>query len=237
MENVHNHRARQYYANNATTYPTEIPTGEPYKDYVSVITDTCKRSPEKISVLELGSGTGRFFHHLTNVKRLVGVDISKDMLDVARENLKNMPELEPVTELVLSRIEDFNSPEKFDFIYSIGTIGEFLAFDQSLLKKMLSFLKPGGVLFFTLVDIESFEDKEYVGPLKKSIRLFLKFLPKKLRLKSEGKFLVNADWKNLWMTRAEAEAVLNSSPIPIHWELGKTRDRLHVHHICKIRLK
>lgn len=237
MDNLHNSRARQYYANNATTYPTEIPTGEHYKDYISVITHTCQSKPEKLSVLELGCGTGRFFHHLSNVKRLVGVDISRNMLDVALENLKNMPELQQVTELVDSRIEDFDYPEKFDFVYSIGTIGEFLAFDQTLLQKMLNFLKPGGVLFLTLVDIESFEDKEYVGPLKKSIRLFIRFLPKKLRLKSEGKYLVNADWKNLWMTRSEVEAVLKQSPVPIEWELGRTKDRLHVHHICKIRVK
>ena len=41
-----------------------------------------------ISVLDLGCGTGRYFHCLRNVDRLIGVDISVEMLKQARIPVK-----------------------------------------------------------------------------------------------------------------------------------------------------
>src|SRR6185369_16595159 len=43
----------------------------------------CSSFRRPIKVLEVGCGTGRYFHCLTNVDELVGVDITEDMLRAA----------------------------------------------------------------------------------------------------------------------------------------------------------
>ena len=44
------------------------------------------------NLLDLPVGTGRFFRHYTGVKRLVGIDISEEMLNQARKNLSLLPQ-------------------------------------------------------------------------------------------------------------------------------------------------
>src|SRR5688572_4610688 len=41
-----------------------------------------------VTVLEAGCGTGRYFHCLRNVERLVGLDISPEMLAAARHPVR-----------------------------------------------------------------------------------------------------------------------------------------------------
>ena len=45
----------------------------------------CAGFQRPIDVLDLGCGTGRYFHALAGVRRLVGIDVSRPMLDRARE--------------------------------------------------------------------------------------------------------------------------------------------------------
>src|ERR1041385_5804404 len=54
----------------------------------------CASFPHPIQALEVGCGTGRYFHCLTNVEELTGVDISEDMLHAA--------ETDPVRKEVIS---------------------------------------------------------------------------------------------------------------------------------------
>ncbi len=239
MESVSNYRSRKFFSGKtAKVYPTTVPSDERYSVYIDAINEGCHRLPaEKISVLELGCGTGRYFSLLTNVKKLVGVDISDDMLQVAKEKIAADEGLRNVTELVKSSIEDYIPAEKFHFIYSIGTLGEYCELNKDLLEKMLSYMHTDGFLFFTLVDAESFYDKEYVWLKKRVFRLLVKLLPYRWRVKVDANTLKTADWKHLFLTTEQVEKIFASTSLPIRWELSKAKDNLHVHHICKIWFK
>lgn len=62
-------------------------------------------------------------------------------------------------EITLKRIEliegsflEVSNIGKFDFVYSIGVIGEHIPFDKDVVDKIaLDFLKPGGIFVFTTV--------------------------------------------------------------------------------------
>jgi SAM-dependent methyltransferase len=238
MKDVNNIRSRKFFSGRqAKDYPQVGPTGDQYKIYQDALHEMCSSRKEKIAILELGCGTGRYFHFLSNANKLVGVDISPDMLLKAKENLKTMPALESITTLVQSSIEDFTPDSTFDFIYSIGTLAEYCEFNEQLFSKIISYLKPGGYFFFTLVDLESFDSNEYIWPRKKIMRAFLKFLPKSIRNKVDAKWLTYADWKHLFLKREQVENILKSTKASINWELSKAKDSLHTHHICKVWLK
>ena len=59
------------------------------------------------NLLDLPVGTGRFFRHYAGVKRLVGIDISEEMLNEARKKLSLMPQ---DTVVVLECGDVFNLP-------------------------------------------------------------------------------------------------------------------------------
>jgi len=48
------------------------------------LTGVCERFGVPIDVLDLGCGTGRYFRYVRGARRLVGVDVSTPMLDLAR---------------------------------------------------------------------------------------------------------------------------------------------------------
>lgn len=236
MENIHSTQSKKWFSGKEVDlYPTAAPVGDAYKVYSDNLHAACRAVNGPVAVLELGCGTGRYFYFLENVSKLTGMDISGDMLKSAQANIeKNLPALVPVTNFVESGIEDFDTKDKFDFIYSIGTLGEYCVFNTEVLNKILNFLKPNGFFFFTIVDSESFKNDEYVGVRKRIFRQMLKFLPKSLRTKLSGRELVIADWKDLFMTTKQVEDVLKASPYKLKWELSKAKDSLHVHHICKV---
>ena len=237
MTKLSNYQAKRFFSGKiAKLYPTSVPDGDNHKVYIENLAAGCSRPEGKVSVLELGCGTGRYFLYLNNVKKLVGVDISKDMLAIAEEFVKSNPALQPVTTLVHSSLEEFNPDEKYDFIYSIGTLGEYCKFNKEILEKMVGSLNPGGFLFFTLVDAESFVDTEHVWMRKKIKRFLLKLLPGKLRAKIDPQSMVIADWKRLFVSRNEVEKIFDSLTTPVRKEITLAKDNIHVHHICRVWL-
>ena len=238
-ENVHNSLSKKWFSGKEVDlYPTAAPVGEAYSVYADTLRAACANGSGPLSILELGCGTGRYFFFLSNVKKLTGVDISGDMLKSAALNIeKNLPALVPVTNFVNSSIEAFNTNEKYDFIFSIGTLGEYCVFNGEVLGRILSYLEPKGFLFFTIVDSESFANDEYVGLRKRMFRSVLKLFPEKIRTRFDARALIIADWKDLFLSRDQVEAVLKASPVPLKWELTKAKDSLHVHHICKVWLR
>ena len=113
-----------------------------------------------IDALDLGCGTGRYFHALVGVRRLVGIDVSRAMLDRARKRNSAAS--------VVSLIEgDFLTHEfgaaEFDFVYAIGVLAEHSPFDAILAARVRRWLKPGGRFAFTTVDPLSFSVPRTVG--------------------------------------------------------------------------
>src|SRR5690242_19224844 len=69
-----------------------------HRHYCQVLGGLSAGFARKISVLDAGCGSGRFFHCLRNVRHLLGIDVSAHMLDQARDPVSR-------TELDIEAIE------------------------------------------------------------------------------------------------------------------------------------
>jgi SAM-dependent methyltransferase len=114
----------------------------------------CSSFPHPISVLEAGCGTGRYFHALTNVEELVGMDISEEMLRAANAPVRHEDISIKKIRLIRGNVYLTSFPaESFDFIYSLGMFGNGCPVTVDLCNKFHDWLKPGGKLFFNAVDM------------------------------------------------------------------------------------
>jgi SAM-dependent methyltransferase len=109
-----------------------------------------ERFREPIDVLDLGCGTGRYFHALSGVRRLVGIDVSRPMLERAHR---------PTGDVTLIE-DDFLTHEfagaEFDLVYAIGVLAEHSPFDETVAARVQRWLRPGGRFAFTTVHPRSF---------------------------------------------------------------------------------
>ena len=129
---------------------------ENHKRTCNILADISRSFGHQISVLDLGCGTGRYFHCLQHVERLIGIDIALTMLKHARNPIKKNEISISHIDLICANIFDLHiSRNIFDFIYSIGLLGELSPFDIYICNKLFSLLRPGGKLFFTVVDVYS----------------------------------------------------------------------------------
>jgi SAM-dependent methyltransferase len=163
----------------------------------------------KIDVLDAGCGTGRYFHCLCNVRRLVGIDLSPHMLDEARKPVKgNELDIEEI-ELKCGDVCSLElTGQAFDFIYSIGVVGEYAPIDHALLDKLFNLLRPNGKLLFTAVDIYSRFQMPENQPTSPTRRLLRKAFP---LLPSLGKRSLNRAYSSLYVTDRELAVLLRGS--------------------------
>jgi ubiquinone/menaquinone biosynthesis C-methylase UbiE len=117
-----------------------------------VINELSRRFPKPVTVLDLGCGTGRYFHCLANVKMLVGVDPSENMLHEARRPVlggtRNI-------HLVRSSLHEVAfGPATFDLVLCIGVIGLWCPLEPFVLGRIARMLKPDGVLFFSAIEFQ-----------------------------------------------------------------------------------
>ncbi len=113
----------------------------------------CASFAHPINVLDAGCGTGRYFHCLTNVDDLTGMDISEDMLRAAENPVRQ----DLISTKAIRRIRGniyLNSfePQSFHFIYSLGMFGNGCPVTVELCNKFHDWLTPGGKLYFNTVD-------------------------------------------------------------------------------------
>jgi len=73
--------------------------------------------PNNSSILEIGSGTGELLSELSP-RRGLGVDISREMIGLARENFRTL-------EFMEMRAEELSLDENFDFVIITDTVGYF----------------------------------------------------------------------------------------------------------------
>ena len=114
----------------------------------------CDRCGRDIDALDLGCGTGRYFHALRHVRRLIGIDVARPMLDEARHPV-GAPAID--VELIEGDFltHDFGAAA-FDLVYSIGVLAEHSPFDETVAARVRRWLKPGGRFAFTAVHPLSF---------------------------------------------------------------------------------
>jgi SAM-dependent methyltransferase len=112
----------------------------------------CDRFDRPIDVLDLGCGTGRYFRFVRHARRLVGVDVSKPMLEAAQQPVGTVS-AETVTLVEADFLAAGFQPGTFDLVYSIGVLAEHAPFDRALAMRVRSWLRPGGRFAFTALDV------------------------------------------------------------------------------------
>lgn len=204
----------QVYTETMTTgyrkYDAEFIHTKAYQHFSSLIKETLKTLPTPVSVLDVGCGTGRYFHVLTNIASLTGIDVSENMLKEAANPYKR--EDVPVDEIKLIHsnfyFHDFGN-EKFDFIYSIGVLGEHAIFDAHTRDKLFYLLNKGGKLVFSVVDLEPRKNWK-----RKLAETLYPLLPKSL------KSALDKRWKICYMTWAQLDEMMKAGQFS-HYEIKR----------------
>jgi ubiquinone/menaquinone biosynthesis C-methylase UbiE len=160
-------------------------------------------------VLELGCGTGRYFHWLDNTALLVGTDISQEMLRRARNPVHAAEVTAREIRLLRSNLYDTQfEPGSFDFIYSLGVFGYGAQLTCDLVDKFRRWLVPSGRLYFDA--LEQRNDTSRVYGLKQSLKnAVLPFLPRTFRerINERRKAAIPTFQHN----RAEVERVMSTA--------------------------
>lgn len=113
----------------------------------------CRSFNRPIRVLDVGCGTGRYFHCVENTDLLMGLDVSNDMLEAARSPVKANEIVARSIELKQGNAYLIELPENsFDLIYSLGMFGHGCPVTPQVLEKFYRWLSPGGKLLFNTVD-------------------------------------------------------------------------------------
>lgn len=188
-----------------------------FSQYDALLKSVCKKFIKKIDVLDIGCGTGRYFHRLENVNKLTGIDISESMIECARSPVK----AELITyeiELMVGNVFDMSfESESFDLIYSIGVFGEHSPFDAFICDKLYTWLRTEGILLFTTVDSSS----KQKGLKRRIAESILPFWAQKILNEKRGYF---------YMQTEELKRIMVKSPFK-EFELFKVED-IHVHDVC-----
>ena len=102
------------------------------KDYYEIVYSHLERVGAK-SVIDIGCASGDFFYFLgNNVNRKVGIDISNELIELARARVKN-------AEFVKSDIFDYcKKKDKFDAVCVNGTLHTFLEYEKLIVDLVLS---------------------------------------------------------------------------------------------------
>lgn len=168
----------------------------------------CRSFGRPIRVLELGCGTGRYFHWLENVELLVGTDLSTEMLKLA-ENPVRKEEI-TAAEVRLQRANLYEvsfEPGSFDFIYSLGVFGYGAALTGELCMRIAGWLAPGGRLYFDAIE------KRELGrghELKKSVKTaVVPFLPGAVKQKIAAREAAAVPILN--HTRTDIESIMSAA--------------------------
>jgi SAM-dependent methyltransferase len=139
------------------------------------------------NVLEIGCGKGEFSRRLAATSKLVvALDLSPEMIRIARERSEDLPNVE-------FQIADVMSydlpPEGFDCIVSIATL-HHLPLREGLLK-MKAALNPGGVLLI----LDLFEPSGLVDALLNPVAMSLSI---SLRLMHHGRLRPSRAARDAW---------------------------------------
>jgi|GEM_PF-4779181 len=107
------------------------------------------RPPGRIDVMDLGCGSGRYFHLFTDCGLYLAIDPSGPAL---REALKPAFDGLYGKERVEFLEGDISHPDldskRFDLIHCVGVYGQLVVFDRSVVRRACSLLSKKGVAMF-----------------------------------------------------------------------------------------
>ena len=120
------------------------------QQYIKLLSKECRQYLGNLKdkrVLEVGCGTGRYFHLFKTANLLIGTDISMEMLLQAHERLKRTFIKKDNVFLVKADVRDLPFKQGlFDVIFSIGTIGYHLPFDVKVISEVKQLLSNDGIM-------------------------------------------------------------------------------------------
>ena len=168
----------------------------------------CRSFPQPIRVLELGCGTGRYFHWLDNTELLVGTDISAEMLKQAEHPVHETEVSARKIRLMQGNLYELSfAPSSFDFIYSLGVFGYGAALTAELCARIAGWLAPGGRLYFDAIEKREMGRKHEI---KRSVKsAVVPFLPGSVKQKLAEREAAAVPIFN--HTRAEIETVMEAA--------------------------
>jgi SAM-dependent methyltransferase len=146
----------QRYAERYRAHDDTLTNSGPYLGFVKWLQGVCDQFDGPIDALELGCGTGRYFSALRNVRNLVGLDASADMLAMARTPYR--AEAVTAERITLIHGDLFTQPLEqgaFDLVYSIGVLAEHAPLNQDVASRVHRLLKAGGRFAFSTVHPDS----------------------------------------------------------------------------------
>lgn len=143
----------------AEVYEAMYATFIDYKDEFNFYSKILKRHSKK-SVLELGSGTGNLSSLFTEGGfEYVGLDLSVDMLEIARRNNPNSVFIE-------GDMRNFEIEELLDSTLITGRSISYILKNEDLNSTFISIhknLKKGGILSFDFIDANKFIPEVLIG--------------------------------------------------------------------------
>jgi SAM-dependent methyltransferase len=183
---------------NYRRYDEEFVHTPAYAHIAGKITSVISEFSSPISVLDVGCGTGRYFHTLKNASEILGIDVSGNMLLEAKNPFRKSEIAHTRISLIEGNFYNYDfGDRKFDFIYSVGVLGEHTVFDQHVCHKLFSLLKEGGKLFFSVVDIEPRKDWK-----RKMAERIYPMLPSNL------KKVLDKRWETCYMTYTQLDEIM-----------------------------
>jgi len=171
----------QYNASYARMYRKRDDTGRQetsHRDLGKFVDELTRHLQAKALVLDLGCGTGRYFHCIRRPVHLVGLDLSPEMLREAQHPV-DAERLAHHVPLVCGSL--FAAPFKghcFDAIYCIGILGHHIQLEEQVLQHVYGLLKPGGLFGFTADAADSPRATSWRHELAQRLR---PMVPKRLR--------------------------------------------------------
>jgi SAM-dependent methyltransferase len=186
---------------------SQLAAGEPtYAHYGAILEKLSAAFGRSIDVLDAGCGTGRYFHRLQHVNRLVGLDLSPHMLVQARNPVRADEVRAKSIDLICGDLLALQLPaNSFDFVYSVGVYGEYAPADETLMRECRRLLRPGGILFVTAVETTSrVSEPENARPSlpRRVIRKAFPYLPTAFRV------LLNKKLSPCYTTKTQLEGAL-----------------------------
>jgi len=137
------------------------PIREGYSSLIKWIKDKTKQSN---ILVDLGCGTGTTSGQIESYKKIYCVDISQNMLDIAKGKLRGNENIIFIKNDLLGFFDDFKNDKQIDTIISTYAIHHLTQKEKHILfEKVFDFLPKGGKIIFG--DL-MFKNKEYETEMK-----------------------------------------------------------------------
>jgi ubiquinone/menaquinone biosynthesis C-methylase UbiE len=170
------------------------------------------RVPAGAHVLDVGCGSGwaaRLLAQQAGEGHVIGIDVSDEMISVAREQSINVANLE----FQIASAEKLPFPDNtFTHAFSMESLYYYAAINKAL-SEIARVLQPGG-LFVTVVDLyrENLPSHQWIGTLKVPVQL--------LSTAEYRSLLEGAGFINI-----RDERVLDPTPVPDDYTTGSFKTR------------